>query len=261
MLSHLPSDDTQVVKPPPFGLILILGAFASLSAMVLESMPASAADPGLALSQASAGIAEPAPVAGADGLSVTKPSPEPESVDWSPTAIVTADTNGAAAADLADAPEPTPVPQVASLPDGVNRRQSQPLQGIAEFEQTLLDDMNAARGDEGVAPLVRNEDLDGVALARARNLVELGYFDHYAPDGTSAFSELAARGLPYYIAGENLARNNYPPNQTVLTAFEGLMASPGHRANILEPRYGAVGVAAVRDGNVWLYVTVFTNPR
>ncbi len=259
MLSHPRSDDTQVVKPPPFGLILILGAFASLSAMVLESMPASAADPGLALTQASTGTVEPSPVATPSVPSVTKQSPVAEGSNSLPSATVTVASGGAA--DLPESPGPTPLPQVATMPDGVDRTQAQPLLGIAEYEQALFDDMNAARDDEGVAPLVRNEDLDGVALARARNLVALGYFDHYAPDGTSAFSELAARGLAYYIAGENLARNNYPPDQTVLAAFEGLMASPGHRANILEPRFGAVGVAAVRDGNVWLYVTVFTNPR
>jgi len=54
-----------------------------------------------------------------------------------------------------------------------------------------------------------------------------GYFDHYAPDGSSAFSELAARGLRYRLAGENLARNNYPDSRTVEAAYEGLMASPG----------------------------------
>jgi uncharacterized protein YkwD len=37
------------------------------------------------------------------------------------------------------------------------------------------------------------------------------------------------------------------------------MNSPGHRANILEPRFSSVGVAAVRDGKMWVYVTVFLN--
>jgi uncharacterized protein YkwD len=121
--------------------------------------------------------------------------------------------------------------------------------------------MNVARVEAGALELARNADLDGVALARAHDLVDAGYFDHYAPDGTSAFTELASRGLEYYVAGENLARNNYPPAETVAAAFDALMASPGHRANIVEPRFGAVGVATVRSGDVWLFVTVFTNPR
>jgi uncharacterized protein YkwD len=136
-----------------------------------------------------------------------------------------------------------------------------PTTRYTAFETDLFERMNGARVTGGASALARNTDLDGVALARAKNLVEVGYFDHYAPDGTSAFTELTSRGLAYYVAGENLARNNYPPAQTVQAAFDALMASPGHRANILEPRFGAVGVAAVREGDMWLFVTVFTNPR
>ena len=254
-----------MVKPPPFALILILGAFASLSAMVLESMPASAANPRLALAEPSTSLAVPSTVEVPEGPIVTKRSP----AIVSPTAE--APTPFPATPDIVDEPliadpvavdiQAAPETSVRTLPDGVARSLPQSLVGIPEFETDLLDRLNDARSEEGLTPLHRNEDLDAVALARAQNLVDLGYFDHYAPDGTSAFSELAARGLPYYLAGENLARNNYPPNRTVAAAYEGLMASPGHRANILEPRFGSIGVAAVRDGNVWLYVTVFTNPR
>ena len=38
-----------------------------------------------------------------------------------------------------------------------------------------------------------------------------------------------------------------------------LMGSPGHRANILEPRFARAGVAVVRAGKVWFYVTVFAD--
>jgi uncharacterized protein YkwD len=123
----------------------------------------------------------------------------------------------------------------------------------------LLDDMNDARVKEGLAPLDWDVSLEEVAYARAKNLVQNGYFDHYAPDGESAFSELAARGIRYRLAGENLARNNYLETKTVRAAFDGLMNSPGHRANILEPRFSSVGVAVVRDGKMWVYVTVFLN--
>ena len=119
--------------------------------------------------------------------------------------------------------------------------------------------MNNARIADGLAPLERDGDLEAVALARAQNLIRNGYFDHYAPDGESAFSELAARGIRYRLAGENLARNNYIDSRTVQAAFDALMASPGHRANILEVRFSSVGVVAVQSGKMWVYVTVFLN--
>ena len=122
---------------------------------------------------------------------------------------------------------------------------------------SLLDLMNGARLEGGLAPLEVDSALADVALTRARNLVTNGYFDHYAPDGESAFTELAARGIGYRLAGENLARNNYIDAQTVQAAFDALMASPGHRANILEERFASIGVAAVKSDNMWIYVTVF----
>ena len=124
---------------------------------------------------------------------------------------------------------------------------------------SLLERMNAARVGAGSPTLVRDPELDAVALLRARDLLALDYFDHYGPGGESAFTELRARGIRYRVAGENLARNNHDDDETVTVAFESLMASPGHHANIVEPRYHRVGVAVVPDGDVWLYVTIFTN--
>ncbi len=148
---------------------------------------------------------------------------------------------------------------VESLPAGPTAAPQIALVQSPEKAGALLDKMNAARVEAGVSQLERDAALEEVALTRAKNLIENGYFDHYAPDGESAFSELAARGIRYRLAGENLARNNYLESRTVQAAFDGLMASPGHRANILEDRFSSVGVAAVQSGHMWVYVTVFTN--
>ena len=149
-------------------------------------------------------------------------------------------------------------PRVLSLPaSGVIRTAN--LQSSREKSAALVDLMNAARVRMGGSALEVDDSLAEVALARARNLVTNGYFDHYAPDGESAFTELALRGIQYRLAGENLARNNYPESRTVNAAFDGLMASAGHRANILEARFSSVGVAAVLSGKMWVYVTIFLN--
>jgi uncharacterized protein YkwD len=153
--------------------------------------------------------------------------------------------------------EAAPVSTVQALPAGLD--QPTELAKYPEKAKALLDSMNEARLAAGLDALEWDVSLEEVAYARARNLVVNGYFDHYAPDGESAFSELAARGIRYRLAGENLARNNYVETRTVAAAFDGLMNSPGHRANILEPRFSSVGVAAVKDGKMWIYVTVFLN--
>ena len=117
--------------------------------------------------------------------------------------------------------------------------------------------MNEARAKAGLSVMSVDALLEEVASVRAEDLAERNYFDHYSPDGSSAFSELSARGVNYGLAGENLARNNYPDADSLQVAFDALMTSPGHRANILEPRFNRVGVAALLDGELWIYVTVF----
>lgn len=47
----------------------------------------------------------------------------------------------------------------------------------------------------------------------------------------------AFHDLPYTYAGENLAKGFLTP----LDAFNALMASPAHRANILNPHYTDIG--------------------
>ena len=184
---------------------------------------------------------QPAPPAAVAEARATPPAPAAEPV---PPAL----THAPAASN----PEP-----VAAMPAAV----SQPREFVSVEDRAveLLAAMNAARAQAGLEPLAWDSDLAAVALARAGDLIEHDYFDHYGPDGRSAFSELAARGIRYGLAGENLARNNYAEAKTVQAAFQGLMGSPGHRANILEPRFSRVGVAAVRAGRVWLYVTIFTD--
>ncbi len=77
-----------------------------------------------------------------------------------------------------------------------------------------------------------------------------GYFSHTDPDGKSPFDRIAAAGITYKAAGENLA---YAAN--VDLAHAGLMRSPGHRANILETDFGRVGIGVIDGG---IYGRMFT---
>jgi uncharacterized protein YkwD len=61
---------------------------------------------------------------------------------------------------------------------------------------------------------------------------------------------LAAAGLAYPLSGENIALA-----PTAELAHEGLMNSPAYRANILNPGFTRVGIAALRSGEHGLMVT------
>jgi uncharacterized protein YkwD len=57
-------------------------------------------------------------------------------------------------------------------------------------------------------------------------------------------------GLKSRAAGENLALA-----RTLPMAHQGLMDSPGHRANILRPAFGRVGIGILDGGRYGLMVT------
>jgi uncharacterized protein YkwD len=254
-----PTDSQGMTLRRPFAWLIVLGMGCSLTGLyrVLDDAP---------LVQA----VTPVPRASADSTaSSAAPTVSLTTVTQAPPA-----DSGPATAEMAVAAvaaTPTATPTAGMVSDTSSSAVSQPVEvlpaqlagpaapGVASPQKaaSLLDLMNNARTKAGTAVLVRDSALDDVALTRAQNLIEIGYFDHYAPDGESAFSELASRGIRYRLAGENLARNNYADAKTVDAAFEGLMASAGHRANILEERFSRAGVAAVQSGKMWVYVTVF----
>jgi uncharacterized protein YkwD len=77
-----------------------------------------------------------------------------------------------------------------------------------------------------------------------------GYFSHYSPEGKTALDRLRAQRIAFLIAGENLALA-----PTVTVAHTGLMHSPGHRANILRPQFGKVGIGILDAGRHGIMVT------
>jgi len=242
----------------PFAWLLVAGMACSLTGLAFTWMPEGTRDAEPAPdTSAPAGDSTPASnapltlVTEGSPLETASPAPSPEPATPTPAEEV-AIAQATAAPTTALAPSDT---AVQGLPANIHRSTELPAQ--APKARALFDLMNAARSQEGLEPLEWDASLEEVAYARARNLVEHGYFDHYAPDGESAFSELSARGIRYRLAGENLARNNYIETKTVGAAFDGLMNSPGHRANILETRFTLGAVAAVQDGRMWIYVTVF----
>lgn len=126
---------------------------------------------------------------------------------------------------------------------------------------TLWALMNAARAGHGLSPYRRSAILDRAAQIRCDDLVARNYFSHTTPDGVTGYTAaLSSLGVSWAWAGENLAGNNYPLERTAQIAHEGLMGSPTHRANILEPRdFDAAGVAyAFRPHDGWhLFTQIF----
>lgn len=104
--------------------------------------------------------------------------------------------------------------------------------------------INEARAVEGLAPYRRLPVLDTAAQIRTNDMVARNYFGHDTPDGRKGYTDaLAYLGVSYAWAGENLAMNNYRAETSAVRAHGALLASPTHRANILEPvDFDSVGI-------------------
>jgi uncharacterized protein YkwD len=132
---------------------------------------------------------------------------------------------------------------------------------LSVFEADILAGTNDQRVAAGLAPLQLDGALVAVARERSNDMVQKGYFAHTSPTGETAFALLDRYGIPYGWAGENLARNNYPDDESVAIAMRDWMASEGHRENILNVHYTSVGIGAAVDGSGMKYFTVvFTGP-
>ena len=117
-------------------------------------------------------------------------------------------------------------------------------------EAELLRLVNAEREAAGLAPLEADPELAAVGRAHAEEMFRLGYFAHVSPVSGEPGDRLDAAGVRYLASGENLA---YAP--TVEVAHRGLMNSPGHRANILNPVYTRLGVGIIRSERRGLMIT------
>ena len=124
-----------------------------------------------------------------------------------------------------------------------------------DLEVKMIELVNEERAKQGLPPLKADPELVQVGRAHSKDMFERGYFSHYSLEGKTVSDRLRGAGVRFLVAGENLALA-----QTLTIAHNGLMQSPGHRANILQPRYGRVGIGVLDGGIYGLMITqVFKN--
>jgi uncharacterized protein YkwD len=73
------------------------------------------------------------------------------------------------------------------------------------------------------------------------------YFSHSSADGTTWYARIKSFGVKY-PGGENIAEGFYSA-AAVMAAW---LASPGHRANILDCRFRSIGVGQASAGGYWV---------
>ena len=123
------------------------------------------------------------------------------------------------------------------------------------LESRMVELVNRERANRGIKVLVVDQDLGKVAAIQSRDMLTRGYFSHYSPEGLSVADRATSLGVSFSVIGENLA---YAPSLSL--AHNGLMNSPGHRANILSEDFAKIGISIMDAGVYGLMVTqVFSN--
>jgi uncharacterized protein YkwD len=135
--------------------------------------------------------------------------------------------------------------EIVSLPFKVENTRPRP-----ELEAEMLRLVNQERVANGLAPLEADPEMAEVARRHSADMFSRGYFAHNTPENKSPFERMRESEVKFRTAGENLALA-----PTVPIAHTGLMNSPGHRANILKPQFGRVGIGILDGGRRGLMVT------
>lgn len=128
-----------------------------------------------------------------------------------------------------------------------------PLASIDEAEEHATALLAADRADYDLPPLETDPALAAVARRHSEEMRDAGYFGHQSPTTGLLGDRLRAAGIELVASAENLAKND-----TLAEAQASLMASIGHRANLLSDEFTHVGVGLARSseqGSTQWYVT------
>lgn len=181
------------------------------------------------------------------------------------------------------APPPLRLPAQAGLPaenigsatsSSTTAKTTAPKTAVSAPPLTILGTIqwtNTQRNNNDLPPLAHNTTLDEIAALRAKDMFAKQYFAHISPSGSGAETTANEIGYDYLALGENLALGNFKTDEDLVDAW---MASPGHRANILNSHYIEIGVAVKKGiysaeggsasggegGSVWIAVQIFGKP-
>lgn len=108
--------------------------------------------------------------------------------------------------------------------------------------------INHARAKRGMARLRLNRRLGRAARRHTHDMVRRGYFGHVSGRGRDVVDRLYGSrylgGRFSWTVGENLAWGS-GRRGTPIQIFRAWMRSPGHRRNMLDPRFREMGIGVI----------------
>ena len=107
-------------------------------------------------------------------------------------------------------------------------------------------------------PLTMQSGLRCAARKHSKDMVVSKFFSHTNKKGESPFTRIKKTGYSFSTAGENIAAGNSSAAKTM----QQWMKSPGHCANIMNPKYTQIGVGYYKGGK-WghMWTQTFGKPK
>lgn len=122
-----------------------------------------------------------------------------------------------------------------------------PSLSMASLDRGVLADINAFRTSHHLTALRLSPQLTAAALVHTQEMATDGYFAHPSADGSAFWQRIqryyASSPWSYWSVGENLLWSS--PDVDAAGALQLWLNSPEHRANLMNPRWREIGVAAV----------------
>ncbi|NMP22037.1 CAP domain-containing protein [Sulfobacillus harzensis] len=116
----------------------------------------------------------------------------------------------------------------------------------------MVDLTNQDRAQNGLPPLAVNQQLATLAQERATAMAVDGYYTHDSPIYGWAYQMEQKAGIhAVWMGAENIAEVS-----SVSKANAEFMASPPHRANILDPNETQIGIGIANLPNMPGYIVI-----
>lgn len=107
----------------------------------------------------------------------------------------------------------------------------------SEERAEMIDEINAQRARAGLSQLKENRELTIAAQQHACDMQWSNFFGHVGSNGSDIMQRTKSAKYDTCLAAENIAYGPY----TIKSVADALYNSPGHQANILNPRMLEVG--------------------